>query len=104
MRVSFLVAVVVLVLPACTLAARQAGHELAADWAAPHRHVIERTVYRPATYIDPPEILVYLRAESDVEQAGRLHCEVMAPAATSLDSDLGVTLWTSDGDPIRTDC
>jgi hypothetical protein len=85
----------------CTLGIRQDGDGLASTWASAHEEIVERAVYRPGSHLDPPVILVFLRPSASTADARRLRCEEWLPAAQATDQDLGVTLWTSNGDWIE---
>ena len=57
--------------------------------------------YRPANFLDPAEVVVYLRAGATAAQAGALWCAVIVPAAGGPDASASlVTLWDDAGNTL----
>jgi hypothetical protein len=55
-------------------------------------------IYEPANFLDPPQVIVYLRWGVTEAQAEDLWCRVVVPAGGSaIEGDRGVTLWNDLG-------
>jgi hypothetical protein len=74
------------------------GRALAMRLQAANSPLVREIVFRPQTFIDPPEVDVWLRPGATEAQASALWCEVIAPAGGSpFEGDLGVVVWNDAG-------
>ena|ERR1700690_3196693 len=78
--------------------ASTAGEQVASRIRAANSPVVREVVWRPANFLDPPEVDVWLIPGATESQAEILWCQVIVPAGGSpYQNDTGVAVWNDAG-------
>lgn len=87
-----------LIVLACTASPSEALATRLREAGSP---LVGQVVYRPANFLDPAEVDVWLKLGTTADQANELWCQVIEPAGGShVEGDTGVVVWNYAGTEI----
>jgi hypothetical protein len=88
----------ILVIAACNSATDDPHHTVANRIRDRSPEVVREVIYEPQTFIDAPQVYVYLRPGAGREDVRDLWCNVIVPAGGTHDlAGTAVTVWNDAG-------
>ena len=93
----FALALLALAVPVVAGCATGAGEQVADRIRAANAVIVRDVIYRPANFLDPADIVVYLRPGATESQAEQHYCDVIVPAGGDQSDGSDVSVWDDSG-------